>query len=105
MEWGVKWRSHCLKLSYGDQGIFLKAEVFHRLGGFPTLPIMEDFVLMRQLNKLGKVAIAAATVSTSNRRWQTLDILKNTLVNQCVILGYFIGIPPATLAHWYRSVK
>jgi rSAM/selenodomain-associated transferase 2 len=105
VEWGVKWRSHGLHMPYGDQGIFLKAEVFHSLGGFPNLPIMEDFVLVQRLNQLGKVAIAAATVSTSDRRWQTLGIFKTTFVNQLVILGYFVGIPPATLAQWYRSIQ
>ncbi|PZV04826.1 MAG: glycosyltransferase [Leptolyngbya sp.] len=105
VEWGVKWRSHWLHMPYGDQGIFLKTEVFHSLGGFPNLPIMEDFVLVQRLNKLGKVAIAAATVSTSDRRWQTFGIFKTTFGNQLIILGYFIGISPATLAQWYRSIK
>lgn len=105
VEWGVFWRSHWLHLPYGDQGLFLKTEVFHKLGGFHNLPIMEDFVLVRRLNALGKVAIAAATVSTSDRRWQTLGIFKTTLVNQLMILGYFVGIPPTTLAQWYRSIK
>lgn len=104
VEWGVKWRSRLLHMPYGDQGIFLKAEAFHSLGGFPDMPIMEDFVLMQRLNKLGKVAIVAATVSTSDRRWQTLGIFKTTLANQLIILGYFVGIPPATLAQWYRSI-
>jgi len=105
VERGVKWRSYWLHMPYGDQGIFLKAEVFHSLSGFPNLPIMEDFVLVRQLNRLGKVAIADATVFTSDRRWQTLGIFKTTFVNQLIILGYFIGIPPATLSQWYRSMK
>ncbi|MEX0267574.1 TIGR04283 family arsenosugar biosynthesis glycosyltransferase [Leptolyngbyaceae cyanobacterium UHCC 1019] len=105
VEWGVKWRSHLLHMPYGDQGLFLKAETFHRLGGFPNLPIMEDFVLVQQLNKLGKVAIVAATVSTCDRRWKTLGICKTTLVNQMMILGYFVGIPSSTLAQWYRSTK
>jgi rSAM/selenodomain-associated transferase 2 len=105
VEWGVKGRSHLWQMPYGDQGLFLKAEIFHGLGGFPTIPIMEDFVLVQQLNKLGKVAIAPATVSTSNRRWEKLGICKTTLINQLMILGYFVGIPPATLARWYCAIK
>jgi rSAM/selenodomain-associated transferase 2 len=105
VEWGVKWRSQWFHMPYGDQGLFLKAEVFHQLGGFPNLPIMEDFVLVQQLNKLGKVAIVAATISTSDRRWKTLGICKTTLVNQMMVLGYFLGIPPTTLAHWYRAIQ
>lgn len=104
VEWGVKWRSRWLHTPYGDQGFFLKAEVFHSLNGFPNMPIMEDFVLVQRLNKLGKVAIAPATVSTSDRRWRKLGIFKTTVVNQFMLLGYFVGISPATLAQWYRSI-
>ncbi len=104
VEWGVKWRSRLWRMPYGDQGIFLTAAMFHHLNGFPNMPIMEDFVLIQELNKLGKVAIAPARVSTSARRWQTLGVFKTTLVNQFIILGYFAGISPATLARWYRSI-
>jgi hypothetical protein len=33
---------------------FLKAAVFHAIGGFPELPIMEDFVMMQTLKRTGK---------------------------------------------------
>ena len=32
----------------GDQALFLIAEVFRRVGGFPELPIMEDLELILQ---------------------------------------------------------
>ncbi len=102
VEWGVKWRSQLFQLPYGDQAIFLKKSAFKAIGGFPNLPIMEDFVLIQQLKRLGKVAIVPAPVLTSARRWQKLGILKTTLINQLVIFAYFFGIPPKTLVHLYR---
>jgi len=103
VEWGVNWRSRLLQLPYGDQAIFLKTELFHRLGGFPALPIMEDFELMRQLRRLGKIAIAPAAVLTSGRRWQKLGIYQTTLMNQLVIFAYLIGVSPTRIAAWYRN--
>ena len=44
-------RSRWLQLPYGDQGLFLPARPFSRLGGFPEQPIMEDFALVRQLQR------------------------------------------------------
>lgn len=105
VEWGVRQRSRYCQLPYGDQALFLKAATFRELGGFPALPIMEDFVFVQQLNRLGKVAIAPAAVLTSSRRWQKLGILKTTLINQLMILGYFLGISPTRLARWYRRNK
>lgn len=103
VECGVKWRSSYLQLPYGDQAIFLKKNIFHHLGGFPELPIMEDFVFVRRLQKLGKIAIVPAAVITSARRWQKLGIIKTTLINQFVIAAYFMGVPIEQIARWYRG--
>ncbi|MGI0490447.1 TIGR04283 family arsenosugar biosynthesis glycosyltransferase [Alkalinema pantanalense CENA528] len=102
VEWGVKWRSSVFQLPYGDQALFLRAELFRNLGGFPELPIMEDFVFVRQLRKRGRLAIVPASVLTSGRRWATLGIFKTTLWNQVMILGFYLGIPPERLKAWYR---
>ena len=99
----VNLRSRFLSLPYGDQAIFLKASIFKEIGGFPNLPIMEDFELMRRLKRYGKIAIAPAPVVTSGRRWQKLGVVKTTLINQLIIIGYFLGVPPAKLARWYRQ--
>lgn len=104
VEWGVNLRSRFLQMPYGDQGIFIKADIFHQLGGFPDLPMMEDFELVRRLRKVGRVAIAPAAVVTSDRRWRTLGILRTTLANQIMIAGYFLGIDPHKLARWYRDL-
>jgi rSAM/selenodomain-associated transferase 2 len=102
VEWGVGVRSRCFQMPYGDQAIFLPAKGFHELGGFPNLPIMEDFELVRQLRRRGRVAIATPRVTTSGRRWQKLGIWRTTLINQLVIGGYFLGISPQKLVRWYR---
>jgi len=99
----VNLRSHFLSLPYGDQAIFLKASIFKKIGGFPNLPIMEDFELMRRLKRYGKIAIAPAPVLTSGRRWQKLGVVRTTLINQLIIIGYFLGVPPAKLARWYQQ--
>jgi rSAM/selenodomain-associated transferase 2 len=98
----VNWRSHFFSLPYGDQGIFLKASVFEDLDGFPDLPIMEDFELIQRLKKIGKIGIVTAAVTTSGRRWQKLGVWKTTLINQLVILGYYLQIPPQVLKKFYR---
>ncbi len=102
VEWGVNWRSQILQMPYGDQALFLKTSLFHKLGGFPDQPIMEDFELVRRLKKLGTIAISPASVVTSDRRWQKLGVLKTTLINQFIILAYTLGVSPETIARWYR---
>ena len=98
----TNWRSHYFSLPYGDQGIFLKTSTFRIMGGFPELPIMEDFELMLNLRKRGKITILSTTVLTSGRRWQKLGVFKTTIINQVVILGYFGGVNPTKLARLYH---
>ncbi len=99
----VNLRSHLFSLPYGDQGIFIWSKVFHQIGGFPDLPIMEDFVFIRHLKKLGKIEIIPQPAITSGRRWQKLGVIKTTLINQLMIIGYFLGVSPLQLARWYRK--
>ena len=100
----VKIRSHFCSLPYGDQAIFLTKKIFIEVGGFAPLPIMEDFEFIQRLQGQGKIAIAPASVITSPRRWQKLGIIKTTLINQLIILGYYLGISPLKLKNFYRSM-
>ena len=95
-------RSRLLQLPYGDQAIFIAWEQFDRLGGFPDLPIMEDFLFVRKAKGLGAIRILPQCVTTSARRWQRKGIVRTTLINQLVILGFFLRVPPQRLASLYR---
>ncbi len=99
----ANWRSRYLQMPYGDQAIFLRKELFCEMGGFPDLPIMEDFQLIRRLQGEGRIVIAPAAVVTSARRWKKLGALRTTLLNQLMILGFYLGLEPARLARWYRG--
>lgn len=105
VEWGVNWRSHFLQMPYGDQAIFLKKEVFQQIGGFPELPIMEDFELIRRLKRIGQIMILPVPVVTSARRWLQKGVFKTTLINQIVIIAYFLGVSPEKIRRWYRQGK
>lgn len=98
-------RSRFLQLPYGDQAIFTTATTFSAQGGFPKMAIMEDFVFIRRLSKTGKILTLSEPVTTSARRWINKGVMKTTLINQLIVLGYLLGVQPATLAKWYRWEK
>ncbi|YAF94760.1 MAG: TIGR04283 family arsenosugar biosynthesis glycosyltransferase [Nodularia sp. CChRGM 3473] len=105
VEWGVNWRSHFCQMPYGDQAIFLKKAVFQQIGRFPELPILEDFELMRRLKRTGRIVILPIPVITSARRWLQKGVLQTTLLNQIVIVAYFLGVAPERIRSWYRREK
>lgn len=105
VEIGVNWRSHFFQMPYGDQAIFLLSATFDKIGGFPDLPLMEDFEFVRRLKKQGRIEIVPQPVLTSARRWQQVGVLKTTIINQIVIIAYFLGVSPNRLGEWYRGKK
>ncbi|BCL37953.1 TIGR04283 family arsenosugar biosynthesis glycosyltransferase [Nostoc sp. MS1] len=105
VEKGVYWRSRFLQMPYGDQAIFMTKAVFQQVGGFPELPIMEDFEIIRRLKRLGRITILSVPVVTSARRWLQKGVFKTTLINQIVIIAYLLGIKPAQLRTWYSQGK
>jgi hypothetical protein len=95
-------RSRFLQLPYGDQALFMKKSLFDEIGGFPQMQIMEDFILVRRLRHKGKIVIVPKAAVTSPRRWLHLGILKTWLINQLIIMAYYLGLPSERLTRIYR---
>ncbi len=95
-------RARLLQMPYGDQAVFVRAETFQKLGGYPDVPILEDVELIRLLSRSGRVEIAQPAVVTSARRWHELGTWRTTLINQEIMAGYYLGVSKQRLAQWYN---
>jgi rSAM/selenodomain-associated transferase 2 len=98
-------RSRLLQMPYGDQGIFTSRKTYDRAGGFKELEIMEDFIFIRNIRKYGRVYILDESAVTSDRRWRNMGVIRTTLINQLIVLGYSCGVKLPTLASWYQRLK
>ena len=98
----ANFRSRLFRLPYGDQAIFIEKENFFKLNKFPNLPIMEDYMFIKNAQKKGRIMLLQERVTTSARRWRRLGILRTTIINQLVILGFYLKVPPERLALFYR---
>jgi len=54
---------------YGDQGIFVRTEVFRALGGYRQLRLMEDLDFSQRLKRHGRSVLVRAPLVTSGRRF------------------------------------
>ena len=98
-------RAEKMRLPYGDQAIFVSAKRFEKLGGYKEIPLLEDVDLVRRLRKVGRLAVIPVPVVTSSRRWEKMGVWKTTWINQIILTGYFLGIPPRILARWYYRIR
>ena len=103
IERGANLRSRLLGLPYGDQALFLRAALYHEIGGFPELALLEDLVLARRLARRGRIAIVPEAVRTSARRYRRLGAWRAWLQNQLLLAAYLRGVPPERLAAWYEA--
>jgi hypothetical protein len=87
----------------GDQAIFIRREVLEDIGGVPDMELMEEFEMCRRLNRIGRLALAEATVTTSARRFERLGVIRTYLRMGWVTARYRLGAPPEELRRLYEK--
>jgi rSAM/selenodomain-associated transferase 2 len=101
IEFWVRLRCSFFKLPYGDQGIFVRRDIFESLGGYREIPLMEDVDLIGRIRKRGRIAILGKHAFTHQRRWEREGWVRVSLQNQLIMLLYRLGRDPDTLAKIY----
>ncbi len=98
-------RGRFLKFIYGDQGIFVKKDIFESMGGFPNLEIMEDWEFSIRLRKKGKVCLIKSYIGTSARRFKNGGQLKTLLLMHKMKILYTMGVDNKKLSKMYREAR
>ena len=102
IEWFINQRSGISRIGSGDQGLFIRRELFQQLGGFASIPLMEDIELSKRLRLRHPPRLVAMPLLTSARRWQQRGVVPTVLLMWRLRLGYFLGVPAHRLAAHYR---
>ena len=100
MERGVAFRSRALGLPYGDQGLLIKRSHYQQLGGFRSLPLMEDVDIVRRIGRR-RLASLRSSALTSAIRYRRDGYVRRILTNLTCLTLYFFRVPPARLARFY----
>jgi rSAM/selenodomain-associated transferase 2 len=99
----VACRTRITRVPFGDQAVFLRRKYFTRIGGYASIPIMEDVELMARIRRRGdRICIVPDRVMTSPRRWEREGVVYTTARNWLLQFLYCCGVAPARLAKFYR---
>ena len=101
----ISYRSRATKVGTGDQGIFVRREVFSRMGGYPDIPLMEDIAFCRALKRRGDIACLSSRVVTSARRWEKDGVWRTIFRMWTLKLLYLGGVSPARLQQFYADTR
>lgn len=90
-------------IAFGDQGIFISRDYFYELGGFPAIPLMEDYKLSMNIKADGqKIALAKTKIITSERRFVETGRLKAMAKMQKLQYMYRRGKDIEVIANLYK---
>lgn len=101
----MNFRSRLTRIATGDQALFVRRQLFERLGGFADIPLMEDVDFSARLKRAGPTAALSESVTTSFRRWQQHGPLRTILLMWALRFLYWIGVSPSRLAQFYTTVR
>ena len=108
LEASVNVRTAVFRRPYGDQGLLVRKTRFDALGGFASMPFLEDVELVARLKRTpgaGAPAIMNAAVTTSARRFERVGYVRTCVMNQVIVLGYACGVPVERLHAWYAAAR
>jgi len=93
-------------IPFGDQGIWVKKAVFEEMGGFPDLPIMEDYEFSRRM-KAARIPICQlpGRIITSGRRYEKrfpLITMWQMFYLRCL---YRSGMDIQEIARRYKDIR
>jgi rSAM/selenodomain-associated transferase 2 len=101
----ISLRSRITKVATGDQAIFVRRDVFEKMGGYPDIPLMEDIALSRTLKRMGRVACLRSQVVTSARRWEIGGVWRTIFEMWVLKLLYLLGMSSSQLSRHYGDAR
>ena len=74
ISWLDNLRCSWTRIIYGDQAMFVRRDMFNKLGMFPNEPVMEDVLFCEQLVKVTQPVILDSYVITDSRKFEQQGI-------------------------------
>ncbi len=96
-------RGRITGIPQGDQAFALTRKTYFAAGGFPAVPLMEEYLFVPRVRKLGRIDILPDKVVTSCRRYQKLGPFRTALRNALLTALFYLGVSPERLARYYRA--
>ena len=96
----VAWRCRVLALPYGDQGLLIARTLYETIGGFASMPLMEDVDFVRRLGRRRLTRIGARCIASA-RRYRRDGYVRRPLRNLLCLSLYLTGVPPARIVRLY----
>ena len=93
-------------IAFGDQGIWIDRTLFLAQGGFPELPIIEDYEFSRRMKRQKiRLKVLPGRIITSGRRYQSSHPLKTMWSMIWLRHLYRKGMDIQEIARRYKDIR
>jgi rSAM/selenodomain-associated transferase 2 len=99
----IAWRIRLGGIAYGDQGIFVRSDIYAKSDGFEHQALFEEVRLVRRLRRRKTFGVLPTEISVSPRRWERDGWIRRCVHNRFLAICYMAGVPAARLAAAYRK--
>lgn len=96
-------RSRLTGIATGDQALFVRRAVFDEVGGYESVPLMEDVSFSRRLLPYSRPYCIASHVVTDSRRWDDQGAWRTILTMWRLRWRYWRGESPTSLVETYYA--
>ncbi|VVB87684.1 Glycosyl transferase family 2 [uncultured archaeon] len=93
-------RAGLTRIFFGDFGIFLRKDIFEKIGRYDNIPILEDVELCYKAKKYGKLRQIDRFIFTSPRRYLKHGKVRLTVVFILANLFNIVGLRPRFLIRY-----
>ncbi len=94
-------RADIFGMYYGDQGIFVKKDVFENIGGYPQIKLMEDIEISLKLKKIGNTKMLKCPIGSSARKFKKAGQLRTHFLMHKIRILYLLGVSHNKLYKMY----
>ena len=99
----INLRSRLTQVMTGDQGIFIRTDIFQQFGGYANIPLMEDIEISKRLRNIAQADCSGPVLKTSARRWQKHGWVKTVLLMWQLRFMYWYGVSADKLVKKYYA--
>ncbi|AFH49681.1 Hypothetical protein IALB_1975 [Ignavibacterium album JCM 16511] len=90
---------------FGDSAIIIRKEFFYKLNGFADRGTFEDVEFFNRASKFFKIKLINQHVESSARRFISVGVLRQQLLNIFLFTGYLFKLDKSTLSFMYNNVS
>jgi len=93
ISWFHNTRCRYTRIFYGDQALFVRRDLFWRLGGFPVEPILEDVLFGEKLRRVTRPVLLDEHVLTDSRKFVQKGVVKSFARVLLILLCHELRMP------------